>query len=225
MPNGKSSGKHSRQLLFSEAIVQPKTMVAQAAPFCPTTSPADPHTIEAMDRILQEITAVGRRLEEMDLKISDLTIASTSIRADIAGFQETVSDLDWHLTTVEDQVTTLPNQDAELRSLRAKIWRTGVAEIMFAFLASQNTKRPPISKLFSKTSYPSSLAWISHHHWSSKESTGLALYIKRPLAGPVPLSHVCYITIRLARLSGLRDPKVRTPWRDTRSGWQRIFPG
>ncbi|KAJ1193761.1 hypothetical protein NDU88_003057 [Pleurodeles waltl] len=121
MPNGKSSGKHSRQLLFSEAIAQLKMMAALAAPPCPTASPADPGTIVATDRILQEITAVGRRLEAMALKISDLSVASTSIRADIASFRETVTDLDQRLTIVEDHVTVLQDQDAELLLLRAKV--------------------------------------------------------------------------------------------------------
>ncbi|KAJ1190706.1 hypothetical protein NDU88_000028 [Pleurodeles waltl] len=75
MPNGKPSGKHSHQLLFSEAIAQPKIMVALLAPPCPTALPADPRTIEATDRILQEITAVVLRLEAMDLKISDLSVS------------------------------------------------------------------------------------------------------------------------------------------------------
>ncbi|KAJ1162264.1 hypothetical protein NDU88_002732 [Pleurodeles waltl] len=48
----------------------------------------------AVDRILQEIAAVGLRLETMDSRISDLTVASSSIRADIAGFRETVNNLD-----------------------------------------------------------------------------------------------------------------------------------
>ncbi|KAJ1177729.1 hypothetical protein NDU88_002981 [Pleurodeles waltl] len=57
----------------------------------------------------------------MDLKISDLSVASTSIWADIAGFHETVTDLDHRLTTVQDQVATLPDQDAELRLLQIKV--------------------------------------------------------------------------------------------------------
>ncbi|KAJ1188912.1 hypothetical protein NDU88_005668 [Pleurodeles waltl] len=91
------------------------------APPCPTPSPADPSALEATDRILQQIASVGRRLEAMDLKITDLTVASSSIRADIAGFRETANALDQRLTTVEDQVAALPDQEAELRSLRAKI--------------------------------------------------------------------------------------------------------
>ncbi|KAJ1113665.1 hypothetical protein NDU88_001907 [Pleurodeles waltl] len=94
MPNGKSSGKHSRQLLFSEAIAQSKTMAAQTATPCPTSSPVDPPALEATDRILQEIASVGRRLKAMDLKITDLTVASSSIRADIAGFRNTANALD-----------------------------------------------------------------------------------------------------------------------------------
>ncbi|KAJ1090132.1 hypothetical protein NDU88_003269 [Pleurodeles waltl] len=121
MPRLKSSGKHSRQLLFSEAIAQPKIMPAQSAPPCPISLPAEFHSMEATDRILQEIATVVHRLEAMDAKISDLTVASTSKRADIASFLETATDLDQRLTTVEDQVAALPNQETELRSLRAKV--------------------------------------------------------------------------------------------------------
>ncbi|KAJ1149513.1 hypothetical protein NDU88_002320 [Pleurodeles waltl] len=103
------------------AIAQPKTMGAQAASPCPTSSPADHPALEAMDHILQEIASVGRRLEAMDLKITDLTVASSSIPADIASFRETANALDQRLTAVEDQVAALPDQEAELRSLRAKV--------------------------------------------------------------------------------------------------------
>ncbi|KAJ1123473.1 hypothetical protein NDU88_001942 [Pleurodeles waltl] len=57
----------------------------------------------------------------MDLKISDLSTTSTSIRADIAHFQVTVMDLDHCLTTVEDRLVTLLEQDTGLQFLRAKI--------------------------------------------------------------------------------------------------------
>ncbi|KAJ1188677.1 hypothetical protein NDU88_005436 [Pleurodeles waltl] len=49
-----------------------------------------------------------------------MTVASTSILADSAGFQETATDLDRRLTTVQDQVAALLNQVTDLRSLRAK---------------------------------------------------------------------------------------------------------
>ncbi|KAJ1132113.1 hypothetical protein NDU88_010442, partial [Pleurodeles waltl] len=57
----------------------------------------------------------------MDLKISDLFVASTSIRADKASFRETVTDLDQRLTTVEDHIAKLPDQEAELLFLRANV--------------------------------------------------------------------------------------------------------
>ncbi|KAJ1197120.1 hypothetical protein NDU88_000982 [Pleurodeles waltl] len=74
-----------------------------------------------MERMLQEITAVARRLEAMDLKISDLSVASTSIRANIVCFQVMVTDLDHRLTTVEDHLAKLPERDSELQFLRSKI--------------------------------------------------------------------------------------------------------
>ncbi|KAJ1176694.1 hypothetical protein NDU88_001962 [Pleurodeles waltl] len=86
-------------------------------PLQPTTVPADPRALDATDCNLQEITAVGRRLEAMDLKITDLSPASASIRTDIACFSEKVADLDQCLMNVEDHIGMLPEHDAELRTL------------------------------------------------------------------------------------------------------------
>ncbi|KAJ1107962.1 hypothetical protein NDU88_005347 [Pleurodeles waltl] len=96
-------------------------MAAPATPPSSAAQPANPRPADATDRILQEITAVGQHLEAMDLKISDLSAASTSIRADIAHFQVTVTDLDQHLTTVKDHIAALPVRDAEMQSLWVKI--------------------------------------------------------------------------------------------------------
>ncbi|KAJ1141562.1 hypothetical protein NDU88_007890 [Pleurodeles waltl] len=84
-------------------------------------TPTDPSASEATECILQEIASVGCRLEAMDQKITDLIIASSSIRADIAGFKDTADALDQRLTTVEYQMATLTDQEIELRSLRAKV--------------------------------------------------------------------------------------------------------
>ncbi|KAJ1106215.1 hypothetical protein NDU88_003618 [Pleurodeles waltl] len=121
MPSGKPPGKHFRQLLFSEAIAQPKVLAAQETLSSPTTEPADPRAMDATDCILQGITAVGRRLEAMDLKITDLSAASVSIMTDIDCFSEMVADLDQRLTNVEDHVGMLPEHDAELQTLREKL--------------------------------------------------------------------------------------------------------
>ncbi|KAJ1135463.1 hypothetical protein NDU88_001902 [Pleurodeles waltl] len=96
-------------------------MAAQTIPPCSTIPPADPRPADSTDRILQENTAVGRRLEAMDMKISDFSTASTSIGADIARFQVTVTDLEQRLATIEDHIATLPGQDTEMQFLRAKI--------------------------------------------------------------------------------------------------------
>ncbi|KAJ1116720.1 hypothetical protein NDU88_004926 [Pleurodeles waltl] len=121
MPNDKTVSKHSRQLLFSEAIAQPKTMAAQTAPQGHASPPVDQPSLEAADHILQEIASFGRRLEVMDLKMTDLTLASSSIRADIAGFRETVTNLDQRLSAVEDHVEAISDQEEELWSLRTKL--------------------------------------------------------------------------------------------------------
>ncbi|KAJ1214077.1 hypothetical protein NDU88_001704 [Pleurodeles waltl] len=57
----------------------------------------------------------------MDLKISDLSTASASIRMDIACFSEKVADVDQRLTTIEVHDGMVPEHDAELRTLRAKV--------------------------------------------------------------------------------------------------------
>ncbi|KAJ1098122.1 hypothetical protein NDU88_003238 [Pleurodeles waltl] len=96
-------------------------MAAQTTPQGHASPPVDQPSLEAPDRILQEIASVGRCWEVMDLKITDLTLATSSIRADIAGFRETVTNLDQRLSAVEDHVAAIPDQEEELRSLRMKL--------------------------------------------------------------------------------------------------------
>ncbi|KAJ1181456.1 hypothetical protein NDU88_006663 [Pleurodeles waltl] len=74
----------------------------------------------AMERILQEISAVGRRLETMDSKITDLLADSKSIRVDIASFQAMVTDLGHHLHSIENQMASLPDNEPELQYLQHK---------------------------------------------------------------------------------------------------------
>ncbi|KAJ1195735.1 hypothetical protein NDU88_005003 [Pleurodeles waltl] len=96
-------------------------MAAQPTPSSPTTVLADPQAVDATEGILQEIIAAGRHQEAMDIKITDLSAASASIRTDIACFSEKVQDMDQHLTTVEEHNGMVPEHDAELRVLRAKL--------------------------------------------------------------------------------------------------------
>ncbi|KAJ1177573.1 hypothetical protein NDU88_002826 [Pleurodeles waltl] len=75
----------------------------------------------AMERILQEISAVGRRLETMDSKITHLSADSKSIRVDFASFQAMVSDLDHCLHAIENQMASLLGNEPELQYLRHKL--------------------------------------------------------------------------------------------------------
>ncbi|KAJ1082632.1 hypothetical protein NDU88_002797 [Pleurodeles waltl] len=83
----------------------------------PADAPVDFRSDTSMERILQEISPVGYRLEAMDSKIMDLSAHSKSIRADIAGFQDKTTQLDHRLTTVESRIVTLPDIDPELQFL------------------------------------------------------------------------------------------------------------
>ncbi|KAJ1135988.1 hypothetical protein NDU88_002415 [Pleurodeles waltl] len=112
-----------RQLLFSEALLHSKT-----PPPAPVLHPtAQPHTMAdraqetTMDRILQEISAVGRRLEGMDSDMASLTAEAKSMHLDIAGFQSRVTGLEQGVVTVETHVASSRDWDQELLYLRIKM--------------------------------------------------------------------------------------------------------
>ncbi|KAJ1162134.1 hypothetical protein NDU88_002611 [Pleurodeles waltl] len=75
----------------------------------------------SMDRILQEISAVGRKLEGMDCAMVALTAETRSIRLEIAGFQSQISGLDQRVTTVETQVASWTDNGQELMYLHSKL--------------------------------------------------------------------------------------------------------
>ncbi|KAJ1210416.1 hypothetical protein NDU88_005780 [Pleurodeles waltl] len=74
-----------------------------------------------MDRILQEISSVGRRLEGMDSRMISLTEETKSMHLDIAGFQSRVATLEQRVTAVETQATLTEDRDQELLYLRSKV--------------------------------------------------------------------------------------------------------
>ncbi|KAJ1155185.1 hypothetical protein NDU88_007920 [Pleurodeles waltl] len=55
-----------------------------------------------MDRILQEISAVGRKLEGMDNAMTALTAETRSMHLEIAGFQSQISGLDHRVAALTD---------------------------------------------------------------------------------------------------------------------------
>ncbi|KAJ1143437.1 hypothetical protein NDU88_009746 [Pleurodeles waltl] len=117
---GKATGKPARQLLFSEALCQQKHSSAEDPPPLPCTNMADDTQGATMDRILQEISAVSRKLEGMDNAMVALMAGTRSMRLDIAGFQSQISGLDQRVATEGTQVAWT-DRDLELLHLRSKL--------------------------------------------------------------------------------------------------------
>ncbi|KAJ1165819.1 hypothetical protein NDU88_006236 [Pleurodeles waltl] len=118
MPRGKTTGKalgkSARQLLFSEALRQKKhSSTADSSPPPHAITSEDTQGV-SMDRILQERSAVGRKLEGMDNAIAALTAETRSIRLEIAGFQSQISGLDHRVAVVESQVALQTDRSGTL---------------------------------------------------------------------------------------------------------------
>ncbi|KAJ1088167.1 hypothetical protein NDU88_001326 [Pleurodeles waltl] len=73
-----------------------------------------------MERILHEITAVGRRIEGIDASISSLILETKSMRLDIAGFQARVTGLEHRMGSLETQMATSQDRDQDLLYLKSK---------------------------------------------------------------------------------------------------------
>ncbi|KAJ1130942.1 hypothetical protein NDU88_009286 [Pleurodeles waltl] len=118
MPGGRTAnkqpGKPSRQLFFSEALRHQRDPPAEEHPLTPPSSMADTVQGATMDRILQEISAVGRKLEGMDSAMASLTVET-------AGFQSQVTGLDQRVTSVETHIASWADRDQELFYLRSKL--------------------------------------------------------------------------------------------------------
>ncbi|KAJ1138938.1 hypothetical protein NDU88_005317 [Pleurodeles waltl] len=125
MPRGKTTGKvtgnSTSQLLFSEALQQQKHPSAEDSPPLPCTNMTEDTQGAKMDRILQEISAVSRKLEGMDNAMVALTAETRSMRLDIAGFESQMSVLDQRVATVETQVASWTDRDLELSHFRSKL--------------------------------------------------------------------------------------------------------
>ncbi|KAJ1127663.1 hypothetical protein NDU88_006058 [Pleurodeles waltl] len=98
-PNHKPASKPARQLLFWEALHHKRPTSITTGPHAspPPIEPiamSDKEQSAAMERILQEITAVSRRIEGKDASITSLTLETKSMRSDIAGFQSRVTELE-----------------------------------------------------------------------------------------------------------------------------------
>ncbi|KAJ1217765.1 hypothetical protein NDU88_005355 [Pleurodeles waltl] len=127
MPGGRSShkntGKPAQQLLFSEALLQAKGV---PPPMAAETSSAhqemaDPAQEPTMDRILQEISAVGRSMEGMDSAMVSMAAETKTIHMEIASFQARVLGLEQRVSKVEAHASSFQDRDQELLFLRSKL--------------------------------------------------------------------------------------------------------
>ncbi|KAJ1152095.1 hypothetical protein NDU88_004872 [Pleurodeles waltl] len=125
-PNHKPVSKPARQLLFSEALqhkrLTPTKINPQTSPpLNKSTTKPDKDQSTTMDRILQEITTVSRRIEGMDASITSLTLETKSMRSDFAGFQSRVTGLEQRMGSLETQINTSQVREQDFIYLRSKL--------------------------------------------------------------------------------------------------------
>ncbi|KAJ1130702.1 hypothetical protein NDU88_009052 [Pleurodeles waltl] len=87
-------GRLSAELRRAAGLGPGKVPPAEQHLLPPLSNMADAKQSATMDRILQEVLAVGRKLEGMDSAMASLMAETKSMRLDIAGFQSQVTRLD-----------------------------------------------------------------------------------------------------------------------------------
>ncbi|KAJ1150296.1 hypothetical protein NDU88_003091 [Pleurodeles waltl] len=125
-PNHKSASKPARQLLFPEALHHKRltptsTSPQKSPPSTELTTMANKDHPTTMDRILQEITTVSRRIYGMDASITSLTLETKSMRSEIASFQSRVTGLEQRMGSLEAQATVSRDRNQDLLYLRSKL--------------------------------------------------------------------------------------------------------
>ncbi|KAJ1187527.1 hypothetical protein NDU88_004302 [Pleurodeles waltl] len=143
-----------------------------------TTVPSDMEQGPTLERILQEITTVSHRLEEMDANISALVAETKTIRQDIAGFQHRVQGLEQRIASVEDRLNVIPDCDQELLFLCSKV-------IDLEDRSQRNNVRP--SQRFFASPFRRSWESCSTLLLSSNEHTAWARNTPKGRQGPPPI--------------------------------------
>ncbi|KAJ1150576.1 hypothetical protein NDU88_003366 [Pleurodeles waltl] len=110
-----------RAVTRSSTTFEGPVPASEVHPITPPSTMADPTQRATMDRILQDISAVGRRLEGVDNAMTSLTAETKSMCLDIAGFQSRVSRLKQRVSLVETHITSSLDRDQELLYLRSKL--------------------------------------------------------------------------------------------------------
>ncbi|KAJ1203716.1 hypothetical protein NDU88_007497 [Pleurodeles waltl] len=108
----------SRKLYKTSRAPSPASELQALTPPGIMTEPVQGAT---MDRILQEISAVGRRLEGMDNAMASVTAKTKSMSLDLAGFQPRVLGLEQRVSTVETHINSFMDRDQELLYLQSKL--------------------------------------------------------------------------------------------------------
>ncbi|KAJ1200227.1 hypothetical protein NDU88_004053 [Pleurodeles waltl] len=163
----------------------------------------------------------------MDLKTTDLTLASSSIRADIAGFRETVTNLDQRLSTVEDHIAAIPDQEEELRSLRAKLTdledRSRRDNVRFFGIPEQKEGSDIKAFLSSLLTDNFGIEFSPPSEFQRVHRIGPR--IKSLQINHVILLHVSCVMNKPARLSLQPKRKDRYHWMDLKLEWRQTSRG
>ncbi|KAJ1099197.1 hypothetical protein NDU88_004301 [Pleurodeles waltl] len=101
----------SEPLRESSTTFESPVPASEVHPITPPSNMVDQMQGATMDRILQEISAVGHRLEGMDNAMTLLTAEMKSMSLDIAGFQSRVMGLEQRVLTVETHITSSLDRD------------------------------------------------------------------------------------------------------------------
>ncbi|KAJ1211360.1 hypothetical protein NDU88_006720 [Pleurodeles waltl] len=88
-----------------------RDLPAEEYPLTPPSSMSDTAQGMTMDRILQEISAVGCKLEGMDSAMASLMAETKSMCLDIAGFRSQFTGLDQRVTSVETHIGSWVDRD------------------------------------------------------------------------------------------------------------------
>ncbi|KAJ1130732.1 hypothetical protein NDU88_009082 [Pleurodeles waltl] len=110
-----------REALQHKRLTPTKINPQTSPPLNKSTTMSDKDQSTTMDRILQEITTVSRRIEGMDASITSLTLETKSMRSDIAGFQSRVTGLEQRMGSLETQINTSQEREQDFIYLRSKL--------------------------------------------------------------------------------------------------------
>ncbi|KAJ1100891.1 hypothetical protein NDU88_005966 [Pleurodeles waltl] len=110
-----------REALQHKRLTPTKINPQTSPPLNESTTISDKDQPTTMDRILQEITTVSRRIEGMDASITSLTLETKSMRSDIAGFQSRVTGLEQRMGSLETQINTSQERGQDFLYLRSKL--------------------------------------------------------------------------------------------------------